>query len=255
VQAQVYIVDWNNTSSNYMVDVLSSRFLHIGSLQMLLTIMLAVMIVGPAMGMMAIAGKLHGRISIFNCLALTAVWGQSMASGFINYHISLAVAIWLFFVYYALLRDKGGFILMVYRAVAILITYLFHPFGIILYAGLDFALLYGPKWRLTLRAILTASGNSTIAYLLSAAVLLTYFLLHFQNNPVGKSSIKYGDFISHLVSIDRRFSPIMRSGNLAHRSCGSCPWFMRWSGGRCRPISVCCWWRWGWVWRALLIPI
>jgi hypothetical protein len=87
VQAQVYIVDWNNTSSNYMVDVLSSRFLHIGSLQMLLTIMLAVMIVGPAMGMMAIAGKLHGRISIFNCLALTAVWGQSMASGFINYHI------------------------------------------------------------------------------------------------------------------------------------------------------------------------
>jgi hypothetical protein len=67
-------------------------------------------------------------------------------------------------------------------------------------------------------------------------VLLTYFLLHFQNNPVGKSSIKYGDFISHLVSIDRRFSPIMRSGNLAHRSCGSCPLFMRWSGGRCRPI-------------------
>lgn len=205
VQAQAYIVDWSNTSSNYMVDVLSSRFLHIGSLQMLLIIMLAVMIIGPAMGMMAIAGKLHGRISIFNCLVLTAVWGQSMASGFINYHISLAVAIWLFFAYYALLRDKGGLIPMVYRAMAILITYLFHPFGIILYAGLDFALLYGPKWRPTLRANITCLLQFSIAYLLPAAALLMYFLLHFQSNPIGKSWIKYGDFISHLVSIGSPF--------------------------------------------------
>lgn len=205
VQAQAYIVDWNNTSSNYMVDVLSSHFLHIGSLQMLVTIMLAVMVVGTATGVLAVAGKLYGRISIFNCLVLAGIWGQSLASGFINYHISLAVAIWLFFAYYVLAREKDGIVPVIFRVLAILITYLFHPFGIILFAGLDFALIYGPKWRPSLSANIACLRQFMIGYLLPFAILLIYFFLHLQNNPVGKFSIKYGDFISHLVSIGSPF--------------------------------------------------
>lgn len=201
IHARAYIVDWSNTSSNYLTDLVGVALLAFHSLRVLATGLLWLAIVGPALGVIALSRVLHGRFSIYACLPLAAIWGQSVASGFVAFSLSLAVALAMLLLDHGVLRHRVWWLAGLGQGLSLLLIYICHPFGLVLYGAIDMALAYGPQVRPSRPTLLASGAGLARAYVLPAMVLLAYGALHAGSNPMGRNFVMYGAFQSHVVSL------------------------------------------------------
>lgn len=201
IHAHAYIIDWSHTSSNMLADRIGVALLAFHSLRLLATVLLWLAIVGPALGVVALAHVLHGRVSIYACLPMAAIWGQSMASGFVSFSMSLALALLLLATDRMVLHGRNWWLAGLGKGLSLLLIYLCHPFGLVLYGAVDLGLAYGAQIRPPRSAISAAMAMLARAYAIPVVLLLVYGALHAGSNPVGKSFVMYGDFQSHIVSL------------------------------------------------------
>lgn len=201
IHAQAYIIDWTNTSSNFLADRIGIWLLAFHSLRVLATGLLWLAIVGPALGVALLSRLLHGRFSIYGCLPMVAIWGQSMASGFVSYSLSLVMALAMVMLDLLILRKSAWWLAGLGKALSLILIYISHPFGLLLYGAIDIAIAYGSKIRPT-AAEMTASAIALIrSYAIPVLVLAAYGALNMGSNPVGKNFVMYGDIQSHVVSL------------------------------------------------------
>lgn len=201
LQARAYIIDWSHSSSNILADRIGVALLAFRSLRLLATVLLWLAIVGPALGGLVLARVLQGRLSIYTCLPLAAIWGQSMAAGFVSFSIALALALLLLAAERAVLHGRAWWLAGLGKGLSLLLIYLCHPFGLVLYGAVDLGLAYGARLRPPRQAVLAAIAGLARAYAIPVAMLLTYGALHAGSNPVGRNFVMYGDLQSHLVSL------------------------------------------------------
>jgi hypothetical protein len=204
LQGEAYVVDWSRASSNILVDLVGAPLMRAIGLDAFWVVVTLLMILAAPLAAILISRDLNGRNNPWQAMALCAAWGQSTISGFISFSLSVALALG-FSLLKLKLRKHGGFAVRVLiDAVAVLLLYLAHPFGIVLFLAFEFAMLLGPDTAamkaLTKRKVVMAFGG----YAMSILPTLAYIALNRGNNPLDLSDMDYRSVVSHVVSL---FSP------------------------------------------------
>ncbi|MFC0205078.1 hypothetical protein [Novosphingobium soli] len=201
ILGQAYAIEWSRASSNILVDLVGMQVTRLFGLDAFWLLVTVLMVLGPPLAAILISRRLNGRDNPWQALALSAAWGQSTISGFMNYSLSLALALFFCLLNLGPARTLGFKARSLLKSVEVLAVYLTHPFGVGLFFAFEFAMLLGPDVdgirRLTARRIAAALAE----YALVVALTLVYIAVNRGNSPLEIDPVDYRGFMSHIVSL------------------------------------------------------
>lgn len=199
--ARAYQVDWSHTTSNVLVDLIGVGLLAILPLRAVGSVLCWLMIVGPALGIFALARSVHGRLSLWHGLALGVVWGEAMAAGFLSFNVSLGLAAGLL----ALDHHYGPNWPKRLRAAAqigaLLLVYACHPYGVVFYAALDAGRLLGPSLSHPREQFRALMGPAFRVYGPAALIILAVILGNRSASPIGHGVVVFKGTWENLKSL------------------------------------------------------
>ena len=144
-----YSIDFGKAAGNIGVDVLAAALARVLPLLVVNKVLVALMVLGPALGGLALNRALAGSFHILQISFLALSWSTTVIAGFVNFQISLGAA--LFCAAIAVSRLKGSQVATgCIHLISSMVLLLIHPLGVFLYAVAITALLIGPNLQRTI---------------------------------------------------------------------------------------------------------
>ena len=143
--ARIYRIDWQGAYTNIFIDLVAAAAKGVVPVSIVGPGMLLLSLLLPGIGIAALANHVHGRLTWWHLLCVILGWGQVFLLGFVNFQISLGLAL-LGAVAVARMSQRGlasRSILNVIVGCVLLVT---HPFGLLLYVLLIGGLAMGADW-------------------------------------------------------------------------------------------------------------
>lgn len=185
--SKIYRIDWSRASFNLGTDIVAYYLGPWLGAKFLTKTFLALSIILPPLGGLALSRHVSGRFHILQIGILFFAWCATAIGGFMNFQIALGFALF-FAAADDLLRPKGGFFLFIWRALAFGFLMVIHPISACLFpllsGALEFSSTYAPFH--SRHAFFKAA--SRVGLILLACVLpLVAILLAAKDLPVGSS--------------------------------------------------------------------
>jgi hypothetical protein len=173
----IYQIDWTMTWTNIAIDLIAAALCKIASMAFIGPFVLALGLLLPPVGVALLNRKLFGGFHWWQLFCFTLAWNAVYLFGFINYSISLGLALLLAYLDECL-RNRDRIVVFATRAVSASLLLVAHPFGLLFYMALLAALQFGPT-RAPLRdrrAFLAMAGRVIVAVLPVLVPLVALFL-------------------------------------------------------------------------------
>ncbi len=185
--AAMYVVDWNVAWTNIAIDLIAVALGKITSMTVIGPVILALGLLLPPFGVALLNRRLFGSFHWWQLLCFVLAWNAVYLFGFINYSISLGLAL-AFAAMDDWLKPRGKTIVFPVRAIAATVLLVAHPFGLLFYAALLAALQFGPTLAplRNVRLMAAAAGRIVVA-ILPLLVPLVGLLLFGPSLPGDKS--------------------------------------------------------------------
>jgi hypothetical protein len=137
----VYLVDWSQASTNIAVDWVFAHLAHLLPFPVVDRLLRVAMFLGPPVGAICLGRAIFGRLTAWSLAPLALIWGTTSVAGFVNYSISLGMAL-LFAAAQLRLRRLAPPTLALHAAFAVALL-LVHPFGLLFYLALLAGIVIG----------------------------------------------------------------------------------------------------------------
>lgn len=171
--AEFYRVQFD-TYTNVALDLIAVTLGRVAGWQIAGSSAVAASVLLPAVGGALLWRAVHGRWHWWMLAFGLLVWGQTMILAFLNFQISIGLAL-LFAALEPALERRGIAVRIVVRAALSVVLLLAHPFGLIFYGLLVAALIVGP----TLRGRSAASWRDVVGRWVTAGIGLALVLVLF----------------------------------------------------------------------------
>jgi hypothetical protein len=142
VVSHIYKIDWNVSWSNILIDLIAFLFGPLFSIEWLGKIVAAIALLLPPFGVAILNRAVFGKFHWWNILCFILCWNWIYVAGFMNFEISLGLALLFSAVEYQSMPKGLLFFLRLLFSVVLLVA---HPFGLLFYAFLLGGIAIGPK--------------------------------------------------------------------------------------------------------------
>lgn len=143
--ARIYRIDWHGAYTNIFIDLVAVAAKGLVPVSIVGPAMLILALLLPGIGIATLAQHVHGRVTWWHLLCVILGWSQVFLLGFVNFQISLGLAL--------LGAAAVGRLSHRSRTASMIVSVMFggvllvaHPFGLLLYAGLVGGLAMGADW-------------------------------------------------------------------------------------------------------------
>ncbi len=180
--AGMYRIDWHGASTNIFIDLVAALAKGVVPVSIVGPSMLLLALLLPAVGIAALARQIHGRLTWWHILCVVLGWSQIFLLGFVNFQISIGLAL-LFAAGDTWLAGRNRVFRMLYGLAAGIVLLLAHPFGLLFYAMLAGGAALGPRWTRgqTMRETLLPAQRAILACLPLLVVVVLFWL--FASHP------------------------------------------------------------------------
>ena len=143
---RMYRIDWHGAYTNIFIDLVAVAAKDIVPVRIVGPAMLLLSLLLPGIGVATLANHVHGRLTWWHLLCVILGWSQVFLLGFVNFQISLGLAL-LGAAAVARLSLHNRVASMILSVVVGGVLLVAHPFGLLLYAALVGGLAMGADWR------------------------------------------------------------------------------------------------------------
>lgn len=180
----IYEVRWWQTSTNILVDLISTALARIMPLESVGRLLLLTMFLGPPLAAAFLNRALYGRFHVWQLAGVAIIWSTTSVTGLISYQIGLAAALVMTMLVQPMLAHPTPkrFVLIGLAASLLLVI---HPFGALFFLILTTGLAIGERIPWPLPRAWLMQRSQRIALLAAVCVVPVICLFLFSPHPPG----------------------------------------------------------------------